>query len=200
MYQLKPLPYQYDELEPFIDTHTLGIHHNKHQQGYLNKLNELLLKNHYDFRYPIEELSHHILEFNSEDREQIMFNIGGVLNHNLYFSSMSPNHIEPNILLNQLIINTFETVDNLKKKMKEQALLLQGSGYIFLVLDNSNLKIVTLKNQENPYYYRYIPLIALDMWEHAYYLNYKNNKSEYMDNFFSIIDFQFANEQIMKNQ
>lgn len=200
MYKLKNLNYDYDSLEPFIDTHTLGLHRNKHQQGYLNKLNNLLIKNHYDFKYQIEELPNHIMEFNSMDHNDIMFNLGGVLNHNIYFNSMSSNKIEPNIILKKMIENTFQTVEELKNKMKEQALLLQGSGYIFLVLDQNNLKIITLNNQETPYYYGYIPLIALDMWEHAYYLNYKNNKSEYIDNFFSVLDFQFANEQVMKNQ
>lgn len=200
MYKLKNLNYDYDSLEPFIDTHTLGLHRNKHQQGYLNKLNNLLIKNYYDFKYQIEELPNHIMEFSSMDHNDIMFNLGGVLNHNIYFNSMSSNKIEPNIILKKKIENTFQTVEELKNKMKEQALLLQGSGYIFLVLDQNNLKIITLKNQETPYYYGYIPLIALDMWEHAYYLNYKNNKSEYIDNFFSVLDFQFANEQVMKNQ
>lgn len=200
MYKLKNLNYDYDSLEPFIDTHTLGLHRNKHQQGYLNKLNDLLIKNNYDFKYQIEELPNHIMEFNSMDHNDIMFNLGGVLNHNIYFNSMSSNKIEPNIILKKMIENTFQTVEELKNKMKEQALLLQGSGYIFLVLDQNNLKIITLNNQETPYYYGYIPLIALDMWEHAYYLNYKNNKSEYIDNFFSVLDFQFANEQVMKNQ
>ena len=85
MYKFKDLPYDYDALEPYIDTHTLGLHHNKHQRNYLNKLNELLINNNYDFKYSLEELSKHINEFPEEDREDITFNLGGLINHNLYF-------------------------------------------------------------------------------------------------------------------
>lgn len=97
MYKLKELPYEYDSLEPFIDTHTLGLHYNKHQKNYLNKLNELLLKNNYNFKYSLEELSRHIEEFRVEDRENILFNLGGVINHNIYFNSMSKDKEKPSV-------------------------------------------------------------------------------------------------------
>lgn len=89
MYQINPLPYGFADLESYIDTHTIGLHYNKHQKGYLKKLNELLEKNHYNYQYPIELLSFHIEEFPKEVREDILFNLGGVLNHNIYFHSIS---------------------------------------------------------------------------------------------------------------
>ena len=104
MYILKALPYEYDELEPFIDTHTLGLHKNKHQANYLKKLNDLLLKNNYDFRYSLENLTKNINEFSFNNKEDILFNLGGVINHDLYFNSMSPNKILPNKNLEVLII------------------------------------------------------------------------------------------------
>lgn len=199
MYTLKALPYEYDSLEPFIDTHTLGLHYKKHHQNYLNKLNELLIKNNYQFNYSIEQLSNHIMEFNIDDRENILFNLGGVVNHDIYFNSVSSFPIEPNIYLKTALLNTFGSLDDFKKKFKESALSLKGSGYTFLVLDNGYLKIINLKNQENPYYYKYIPLIGLDMWEHAYYLNYENKKDIYIDNFLSIMDFREANKIFERN-
>lgn len=194
MYELDKLPYSYDDLEPYIDTHTLGLHKNKHQKRYLDKLNELLIKNNYDFKYSLEELPKHINEFKEIDRDEILFNLGGVINHNIYFNSMSSNKELPNSLLMFHIKNSFGSYDEFKIKFKESALAIKGSGYTFLVIDKNNLKIVNLSNQDNPYNYNYIPLIGLDMWEHAYYLNYKNLKDIYIDNFFQVIDFKYANK------
>lgn len=193
MYVLKKLSYDYDALEPFIDTHTLGLHKNKHQQNYLNKLNELLIKNDYDFKYSIEKLPNHITDFPEEDRESILFNLGGVLNHDLYFNSMSPKKEKPSTLLINEMNNTYGNYERFKEEFKQTALSIKGSGYTFLVLDNDKLKIVNLLNQDNPYNYNYAPLIALDMWEHAYYINYENKKDIYIDNFFEIVDFSMAN-------
>lgn len=194
MYTLKVLPYEYDSLEPFIDTHTLGLHHRIHQQNYLNKLNDLLIKNNYKFNYPIEQLSSHIMEFNIDDRENILFNLGGVVNHDIYFNSMSQIPIEPNIYLKTMLLNTFGSLEKFKKIFKEMALSIKGSGYTFLVFDGNELKIVNLKNQDNPYYYNLIPLIGLDMWEHAYYINYENKKDLYIDNFLEHLNFSEANK------
>lgn len=195
MYKLKKLPYTFDALEPFIDTHTLGLHYHKHQQNYLNKLNELLVKNNYDFKYTIEELPKHINEFNEEDRENILFHLGGVLNHDIYFGSMSPKGTHQMEPFKEIIINTFGSYEQFKKDFKEKAMTLKGSGYTFLVINTSNqLEIINLKNQETPYSYNLIPIMGLDLWEHAYYINYENKKDLYIDNFFEIIDYQSGNE------
>lgn len=193
MYKLKKLPYNYEELEPFIDTHTLGLHHMKHEQNYVNKLNELLLKNNYNYEYELVELNYHLDEFNESDRKNILFNLGGIINHEIYFNSMSAKKEEPNIFLKTKIKEDFGSLDEFKKSFKKSALALKGSGYTFLVLANNKLKIVNLENQENPYYHNFIPLICIDMWEHAYYLNYENKKDIYIDNFLEIMDFKNAN-------
>ena len=193
MYKLSLLPYGYSSLEPFIDTHTLGLHKRKHQQNYLNKLNELLIKNNYDFRYSLIELTKHLNQFNVEDRGDILYNLGGVINHDLYFNSMSEKPQKPNNILMNKIIDTFGSFSNFKSELKKHALSIKGSGYTFLVLKNNQLKIINLLNQDNPYSNNLIPLIALDMWEHAYYINYQKNKDIYINNFLEIIDFTFAN-------
>ena len=195
MYLLSKLPYEYEALEPFIDTHTLGLHKNKHQANYLNKLNELLKKNNYDYRYSLIELVKHINEFNSEDREDILFNLGGVINHDIYFNSMSPEKEKPNNILMGMINSKYGSFESFKKEFKNSALKIKGSGYTFLVLNSdNNLEIVNLLNQDNPYNYDYIPLIGMDMWEHAYYINYENKKDLYIDNFFEVMDFKMANK------
>ncbi len=194
MYKLDKLPYNYSDLEPFIDTHTLGLHHMKHQKNYLTKLNELLLKTNYDFRYSLIELTKHIKEFPDNYQSDILYNLGGVINHNLYFNNMNPNPIKPSKNLENMINNTFGNYNTFLKEFKEKALSLKGSGYTFLVLKNKKLEIINLKNQENPYTYNLIPLITLDLWEHAYYINYQNKKDIYIDNFFEILDFKEANK------
>jgi len=194
MYKLEKLNYEYEALEPYIDTHTLALHHKIHQGNYLKRLNELLIKNNYDYCYSLEELNHHLDLFALEDQNNILFNLGGVINHNLYFKNLSPNPLPPNIFLQKLIDDTFQNFDNFKKEFKKKALSLKGSGYTFLVIDKDKLKIVNLKNQDNPYLYNYIPLLTLDLWEHAYYLNYENKKDLYIDNFFLIMDFKEANK------
>lgn len=196
MYKLDPLPYDYSDLEPFIDTKTLGLHHKKHQQTYLNKLNALLQKNNYMYNYSLVELLQHINEFNENDRENILFNLGGVINHNIYFRSISPKPRLPGHVLMGKIVKKYQSFEKFKDSFKKKALELKGSGYTFLVLDGNELNIINLKNQETPYSYNLIPLLGLDMWEHAYYLNYQNNKENYIDNFFNIVDFSIASRVV----
>lgn len=193
MYTINKLGYDYDALEPYIDTHTLGLHYNKHLKKYLKELNNLLVKNNYNFRYKLIELPKHINEFPESDRLNILFNLGGVINHEIYFKSMNPNPVKPNYILNQLINYNFKDYDNFKKSFKESALSIKGSGYTYLVLNKNKLEIVNFLNQDNPYNYNLIPLLCIDMWEHAYYLNYKNNKDLYIDNFLDVVDFSEAN-------
>lgn len=195
MYKLCVLPYSYSSLEPFIDTHTLALHYQKHQKGYLKKLNDLLIKNNYDFKYPMEAISYHIDEFNDEDREDILFNLGGVLNHIIYFHSMSNSQALPNNNLLDKILKYFGSLDNFKKLFKESANKVKGSGYTYLVMDkDNNLSIMNFLNQDCPYFYELIPLLCIDLWEHAYYINYENKRDLYIDNFFNIMDFSLANK------
>ena len=195
MYQLPSLPYNYQDLEPYIDTHTLGLHYNIHENNYLTKLNTLLKEDNYDFRYNMNELIYHLNEFNDNLREDILYNLGGILNHNLYWQSMNKKDKRklPFGNLELAINNTFGSFDNFYDKFKEAALKLKGSGYTFLVINNNgNLAIINLSNQRTPLSLGYIPLFTIDMWEHAYYLNYKPDKSKYLDNFKIIADFTNA--------
>ena len=131
MYQLPTLPYSFQELEPFIDTHTLGLHYHKHEQNYLDKLNTLLEKNNYKNNYSLNELIYCINEFPESDRENILFNLGGVINHNLYWKSMHPKRKLPEGKLKEHIEKRYGSFNNFFKEFKKKALSEKGSGYIF---------------------------------------------------------------------
>ncbi len=195
MYQLPILPYLFQDLEPFIDTHTMGLHYHKHEQNYLNKLNELLRKNRYDYRYLLEELIYHIDEFLKADQEDILYNLGGVLNHNLYWKSIHPKPQQPIDKLKEELDKKYGSLDQFMEEMKKMALQLKGSGYTFLVIqEDGELDIVNTSNQDTPLLHGKIPLLNIDMWEHAYYLNVQNNKENYFNNFKQIVDFTNANK------
>lgn len=195
MYQLPILPYDYYSLEPFIDTHTLALHYQKHAKNYLKKLNELLLENNYHFKYPMELLSFNMDKLKESAKDDISFNLGGVLNHIIYFYSMNKCKMIPEGNLRNKILHSFGSLDNFFKMFKESALKVKGSGYTYLVVDkDNNLSIMNFLNQDCPYFYELIPLLCIDLWEHAYYTNYENKRDLYIDNFFNIIDFSFANK------
>lgn len=184
----------YNSLEPFVDDKTLDLHYNKHYGKYLDNLNRLLKKNNYKFT-SLYDLIENIDKINLNDRGEILFNLGGVINHSLYFYNMSNsgNNI-PSGELGLEINKVYGSYDNFKKEFKKSALNLEGSGYTFLVLDNNKLKIINTSNQDSPYYYGFIPILALDLWEHSYYLKYKNRKDEYIDAWFNLIDFKKTNK------
>lgn len=195
MYTAVPLPYAYDALEPYIDTRTVGLHYEKHYHNYLNKLNALLKKNNYKNEYSKEELVQHIEMFPIGDRGDILYNLGGVLNHELYFSNMSPKKANQPVQSILKAINAqYGDYENFKQQFLKEASYLVGSGYTFLVVNrHQELEIINLSNQETPLTYGLTPLIALDLWEHAYYLNYQNERERYMKNFFEIINFEQIN-------
>lgn len=200
MYQRKELTYR--SLEPYISDRTLSIHYNNHYLKYLKNLNDLLIKENYDFKYTKEELFNHIDEFNISSRDKILFNLGGVVNHELYFYDIS--NLKNNIPVGNIkedIDKKYGNYDKFKKDFKEMALSLVGSGYTYLVINkNKELQIINMSNQESPYLYGMKPIIALDLWEHAYYLDYQNNKEKYIDTFFEIIDFNKINNLYEKEK
>lgn len=200
MYIKKPL--DYSSLEPSISDRTLTIHYNNHYLNYLKNLNNILIQNDYKFNYSKEELFNHIDEFEIKERDKILFNLGGVTNHELYFNSMSnKGNNKPIGKIEDEINKEYGSYDNFVKEFKDRALNLTGSGYTFLVINkDKKLQIINMSNQESPYLYNMIPIIALDMWEHAYYLDYQNNKKEYIDAFFKIIDFNKINNLYEKNK
>lgn len=201
MYQIPKLGYNYDELEPIIDEKTVYIHYELHHKSYLNKLNSILNELEYDYRYNLIELVEHIDEFPIRKRGDILFNAGGVLNHNLYWLNMSPNkNTVPVGKLKEAIDKKYGSFENFKKEFIDQASKVVGSGWTFLVINHENdLEIINTSNQETPYLYGLKPIMALDLWEHSYYLLYQNRRSDYINNFFNIVDFVEINKIYEKN-
>lgn len=189
---------KYKSLEPYIDDSTLNLHYNKHYLNYLNNLNSILDNVSYDYKYNLEELINNLDEFDVNLRGDILFNAGGVLNHQLYFDNMGLVNSEPTGLLKEAIDKRYGNLNNFIQEFIKSALKLKGSGFTFLVLKENELDIINLPNQETPYIYNMVPLIALDMWEHSYYLKYQNNKEQYIKNFFSIIDFKEVEKRYEK--
>lgn len=203
MYKIKTL--NYSSLEPYIDNQTLDIHYNKHYKKYLDNLNKLLDSINYDYKFNLKDLIKNINMFDESIRGEILYNASGVLNHELYFDILNINgkKVPTNKLL-EAINKKYGSFNNFVMEFITTSNNLKGSGFTFLVLNNNELEIINLPNQENPYIYGMVPLIALDLWEHSYYLKYQNNKEQYIKNFFSIIDFNKIEEiyekEIQKNK
>ena len=178
MYKVIMLPYPYNALEPVIDEETVNIHYNKHHKKYAENLNKLTIST-----IPLEQIPKRINEFPLKDRGQILYNAGGILNHNLYWQSLNETPTPPKgKLLNKIIFIN---------KSKN----LVGSGYTFLVSDNNgNLTIINLPNQETPLSYDLTPLFTVDLWEHAYYLKYRNERNKYIENIWNKANFDNASK------
>ncbi len=190
MYNVINLPYPYYALEPIIDEKTVNIHYNKHHKKYMENLNKLT-----NSTIPLNQIPKRIDEFPINKRGEILYNAGGVLNHNLYFQSLNPNPSLPKGKLLTKINETFGNFENFKTNFITKAKLLKGSGYTFLVSDNKgNLQIINMPNQETPLSYNLTPLFNIDLWEHAYYLKYQNNKDEYLQNIWSKTSFDNASK------
>ena len=195
MYSPINLPYSINALEPYIDGETVMIHYGKHYMNYLNKLNELLSKYNFNFDVNKELIFSNINQFNEEDREDILHNLGGVVNHELYFLNMSPNGRNiPFGSIKTAIDNKYGNFDNFKEEFIKKANEIKGSGYVFLVVTpTGELDIITLSNQDSPYNYGLMPIMAMDVWEHAYYLKHRNEKNDYFNDFFNVVNFSYIN-------
>ena len=193
-HQLPSLPYQYDSLEPYADKETMEIHHTKHHQAYVDKLNAVLEK------YPslqdrkLEDLISdlHNLPINEEDKKALKNNGGGHLNHSLFWKVMGPEKMIDEELTKEIEQN-FGSLDDFKKVFSETAISHFGSGWTWLVRDDAGkLKIYSLPNQDSPLLHpphlnNHTPIICLDVWEHAYYLKYQNRRAEYVENWWKVL-------------
>jgi len=187
---LKPLPYTYDALEPFIDTRTMHLHHDQHLKTYVDNLNKILSPYPLYQRWTLERLVRDWEQLPGDIRIPVRNNAGGVYNHNLFFDVMGPhaNVLKPG-KLQEAILRSFGSSDDFKTAFKKSALAQFGSGYAWLAVDQrTQLRIVNTPNQDTilPMYLR--PVLLLDVWEHAYYLKYQNRRAEYIDNWFEVID------------
>ena len=196
MYKIKDINYNKTK---FLSEEVIYYHKILYKR-YLDRLNALLVKNNHDFNIKKENIVNNLEIFPIEDRGNILFNLGGVLNHELYFDNIEPTkNVSNNEIINKIILE-YGSILEFKNIFKSTALKLVGSGYTFLVIDKNNkLKIINMTNQETSLSIGYKPLIALDLWEHAYYLQYNVNKEEYIDNFLNNLNFGNINKVYLDN-
>jgi len=198
-FELPKLPYAYDALEPYIDEKTMLIHHTKHHQGYTNNLNASLEGLNLE-GYSAEEIIANVVELVPENvRQTVINNGGGYVNHNLFFFIMGPQNNELKGEIKQAIEEEFGGFEEFREQFEQAAKTQFGSGWAFLVVDpKGKLKIVKKPNQNSPLTDGDIPVLALDVWEHAYYLKYQNKRPEYVENFWKVVDWSEVNKNYLK--
>lgn len=192
-YSLPDLPYDYDALEPHIDARTMEIHHTKHHQGYTNKVNAAL-EGHEFADLDIEEVLRRINEVPADKKQAVVNNGGGYANHKLFWTILSPNGGgSPDGELAEDIKKTFGSFDNFKEEFSNAAGSRFGSGWAWLSVDGSgNLLVHSTPNQDSPLMDGYTPILGLDVWEHAYYLNYQNRRPDYISSFWNVVNWDQA--------
>lgn len=191
MFNKIELKYDFKDLEPNIDEETMYTHYNKHYNTYTENLNNAL---------------EHLPEFKDMDIISILKNIkednnyymairnngGGYLNHSMYFDMLTPKSTPLPNKLEEKINEDFTNFDNFKSEIISKGLSHFGSGWVWVILENDNLKIITTNNQDNPYMFGHTPVMGIDLWEHAYYLKYKNLRKDYLENIFNVIDWNIV--------
>lgn len=195
-YQLPKLSFSYNALEPFIDGNTMEIHHSKHHQGYVNKFNNAIEGTEFEDT-PIEE----ILGSASRLPAGIRNNGGGHYNHSLFWHILAPNGKKaPEGNLNEAIENTFGSFESFKEAFSQEAATRFGSGWAWLVVtpEDKKLAVTSTPNQDNPLMdaadVQGIPILGLDVWEHAYYLNYQNRRADYINKFWNVVNWEAVEE------
>lgn len=192
-FTLPELPYVYDALEPYIDEETMHYHHDKHFKTYVDKLNKALEPYPEYHSWTLEELLLRLAELPKELKDAVRDNGGGVYNHDMYFDIMAP----AGQSVSTAVAEAFGGVENFKKTMKEAALSRFGSGFAWLAKDADGcLQIIALANQDNPLSQELTPVMLLDVWEHAYYLKYKNLRADYIDQWFHVVNWNAVAERL----
>jgi superoxide dismutase, Fe-Mn family len=187
-YELPSLPYAHDALEPTIGAQTMQIHHGKHHQAYVDNLNKALEGTEWDGR-PIENVLG-ILETLPEDKQgPVRNNGGGHANHSLFWQIMKPGGGgDPSGALADAIADTFGDVGQLRAALNDGGVKRFGSGWSWLVWDGTGLAVYSTPNQDSPWLQDDVPLLGIDVWEHAYYLNYQNRRPDYLNAWWDVVN------------
>lgn len=197
-HELPKLTYSYDSLEPFIDAKTMEIHHSKHHKTYVDKLNAALEKHPELQKKKVEELLMDLTKVPEDIRTAVKNHGGGHFNHSFFWQILKKG-TKCKAEIEKAIIKKFGSFDEFKKQFSDKATTLFGSGWTWLVMNNKKeLEIMQTSNQDSPISQNKIPLITIDVWEHAYYLKYQNRRAEYIEAFFSIINWDKVNELYKK--
>ena len=197
-FEVPPLPYDYDALEPHIDEQTMRLHHDKHHQAYVDKANAAL-----EGIDSVHESVEHILTIVDtlpEDKQAIVRNnAGGHANHSMFWEIMSPEGGgEPEGELADAINDTFGSLDELKKAVNDAGVARFGSGWTWLVYDGTGLEVYSTANQDSPILKSHEPILGNDVWEHAYYLKYQNRRPDYLEAWWNVVNWPAVAERYAK--
>lgn len=192
-FELPELPYAYDALEPHFDKETMEIHHSKHHNTYVTKLNDAVKGTDLESK-SIEDIVKNLNSVPDDIRTAVQNNGGGHYNHSLFWELLTPNASEPSGEVVDTISSTFGSLDKFKEEFAAAAAGRFGSGWAWLVVDNGELAIVSTPNQDNPISEGKLPILGLDVWEHAYYLNYQNRRPDYINAFWNVVNWDKVNE------
>ena len=190
---LPELPYPYDALEPYIDKQTMEIHHTKHHQTYIDKLNTAIKEHEVLHELSPEQLVRNLPEIPDSIRTAVQNHGGGHANHSFFWQILKK-EVSIKGPAVDAIEKQFGSLDRFKEGFSNAAALLFGSGWAWLVANGDQLEIVTTQNQDSPLTQKKIPILGLDVWEHAYYLTYQNRRPEYIAAFFQVINWAKVNE------
>ncbi|BBD42011.1 superoxide dismutase [Streptococcus anginosus] len=191
---LPDLPYSYDALEPYIDEETMHLHHDKHHNTYVNNVNAALAK-HPEIGEDLEQLLSDVETIPADIRQAVINNGGGHLNHALFWELMTPEKTEPSAALAADLEATFGSFEDFKAAFTTAATSRFGSGWAWLVVNNDGkLEVTSTANQDTPISEGKTPILGIDVWEHAYYVKYRNVRPDYIKAFFSVINWNKVNE------
>jgi superoxide dismutase, Fe-Mn family len=194
-YEVPPLPYDYNALEPTIDEQTMQLHHDKHHQAYVDKANAALEGTDLDGK-PIEEVLKDLSQVPEDKRGAVRNNGGGHYNHSLFWEAMGPGKGgAPSGDLAGAIDEAFGSFDSFKEQFEAAGAGQFGSGWAWLVSDGGSLKVRSSANQDNPVSDGQVPLLGNDVWEHAYYLKYQNKRPDYLKAWWDVVDWDKVGER-----
>jgi len=189
-HSVPPLPYGFDALEPHIDAKTMEIHHDKHHAAYVTNLNAALEGTEW-IDHPIESVLSSLESIPEDKRAAVRNNGGGHANHTLFWEIMGPNGGgEPSGGLAEAIASTFGGLDELKKLVNDAGVKRFGSGWTWLIWDGTGLAVKSTPNQDTPIMDADVPLLGIDVWEHAYYLNYQNRRPDYLEAWWNVVSWE----------
>jgi Fe-Mn family superoxide dismutase len=199
-HKLPELPYAHDALEPHIDARTMELHHGKHHQGYVNKLNAALDKHPELADQPLEQLLADLSKLPEDIRTAVRNHGGGHLNHTLFWPSMTPNGGgDPKGPIAEAISKEFGSFQQLVEKFNAEGAARFGSGWVWLVLTKEGkLDVMSTQNQDTPVSCNRVPLLGNDVWEHAYYLKYQNRRADYLSAWWNTVNWDVVNERFEK--
>ena len=194
-YTLPELPYAYDALEPYIDVETMHLHHDKHHNTYVTNLNAAIEKHPELGEKSVEDLISDMNAIPEDIRTAVRNNGGGHANHTFFWEIMAPNAGgQPTGAIKEAIDETFGSFDEMKAAFNTAATGRFGSGWAWLVVNNGKLEITSTPNQDSPLMDGQTPVLGLDVWEHAYYLKYKNVRPDYIEAFWNVVNWDKVNE------